>query len=258
MKTLSIAVLSAGAILLMASCGNSGKQKDNEITFTSYNFDMMSELTDPDSIGGREGSLCRVVGEGVLPVGVGENDISTLRDSLENMGKVIFTEKGEASPRYGHELRPASAEEATSEAGNYVSNTLTLTLLTSRLAVWQDYVELYAYGAAHGRSQTSFLNYDIKNNRIISLRDLLKPDYEKELIPMLEEKVKENPEVFRDAEIDIPSNFRITSRGGLTFLYPVYDIAPFSAGEISVSFSAYELGEMLSPLGEDLLLGGEW
>ena len=47
-------------------------------------------------------------------------------------------------------------------------------------------------------------------------------------------------------KVEVSDIFEITSNG-IRFLYPLYEIAPFSEGEISVSFDAFELEDLLAP-----------
>lgn len=46
-------------------------------------------------------------------------------------------------------------------------------------------------------------------------------------------------------EIGIPTDFEITE-SGINFIYGLYEIAPYSSGEITVEFATYELDDILA------------
>ena len=54
----------------------------------------------------------------------------------------------------------------------------------------------------------------------------------------------------------MPSEFEVTSNG-LNFLYGIYEIAPYSEGEVSVDFQSYELIDLFAPGAMELLYGPE-
>ena len=54
--------------------------------------------------------------------------------------------------------------------------------------------------------------------------------------------------------IAIPANFELTA-DGIRFIYGLYEIAPYSSGEVSVDISGYELDSLLSADGRRLILG---
>lgn len=248
--------MAAGAICLSGcfSCSRDKKNPENAFSLISYNYDTISEVTEKDSLIDQDALYWRSVGQGVLPEAMGEADTRLLRDTLEKLGFVEFAEKNVASPRQAPHLKIIDKNAKEVQADNYSVNHLSIRLFTPRIAVWKSSLVYYLAGAAHPRYSTKYVNYAIKEGKILSLSDLFKPGYEKTLREMLKERVMENPEAYDDAEINIPDNFYIGSEG-ITFVYGLYEVAPYSAGEIEVPFYIYELNEILKPGVEELTEG---
>lgn len=242
----------AGILLLALSACSDKKGDESRLCLEFYSYDTISQLNDTDSLRGEDVSYWRSIGDGVLPDVRHNPDLQPLRDSLESLGYVVFTAGQHASPRSADGMTLTDLSPASTPAGSYSVNRLDITFLSTKLAVWRDELEYYITGAAHGRSQTRYVNYDIKGKCILTLADLFKADYRPGLLEMLRERVSEDDNVFPDAEIDIPSNFHLSEKG-ITFVYDVYEIAPYSAGEIEVTFEPYEIGDMLSATGRQLL-----
>lgn len=241
MKTHLLATIAVSALL--ASC--SGKP-EGTVTLQPYSYSTLARDTTANDDPSPSDSLWHYRGEGMLPVADGSKAMEQLRDTLEAMGNVNVASDGTAQPGFhdGHVAQPGDPEQA--DAGNEATNQLNLCLATPYVMVWQNRIQVYEAGAAHGRYRTRYLNYALGKGHVISLDDLFEPGYEKPLLEMLKEKLADNPEIFSDAQITIPPTFRITSRG-LAFVWPIYDIAPYSAGEPEVDFDIYELTDLLKP-----------
>lgn len=235
------------SLLALTSC-NGNQQSDNKIELVSYQYDNIAKLTHPDSLAvSEEGDeFYRLVGEGVLPVAIGQADITQLRDTLQTLGRVEYVSRHEVSPRFSDEVELTALSPDSVEAGNYRVNNLSMVLLTPRVAVWKSYMAYYVAHAAHGRYRTTYVNYSLDEHKVLSLDDIFKKGYEKPLTEMLAERAKENPEIFSDADIRIPDTWRITD-DGITFVYGLYDIAPYSAGEVEIPLALYELADLMKP-----------
>lgn len=240
----------------LASCaGNAGKEKApgkesaEKMEFESYRYEVIAQLPDSDSIPDAEGwRYCRVAGDGVMPVSLGGKDIAALRDTLESLGSVTFASEKECSPRLADGMKLTDLSTDSVSACGETMNQLSVVMMTPRVIVWQGYMSAYRCRAAHGEYKTSFLNYDPVAGKVISLADIMKPGYEKELTGLIRQKlVADGVELLESVDkIGIPAQFRITARG-LQFLYGIYEIAPYSAGEIAVDFDIPELEDVLNP-----------
>ena len=248
----------AGALCLsliaLAACDN-GKKDNGRIELESYSYDCIQQLTDSVEQTLEETKYWRSVGHGVLPVSIGGESVEALRDTLQAMGQVVFTPEGKATPETSVELTPTDLDPLKTDACSTSTNELCVWLVTPKVIVWEDYASYYPCRAAHGRYATTYLNYSLVDHKILTLNDIFKPGYRGELVSLLKEKLQENPDVFDGADITVPDVFCITSEG-IKFVYGIYSIAPYSAGEISVPFQYYEIDHLLSPLGESLIGSG--
>lgn len=239
-------------VALLASCG-SGSKNDNDalprVELQSFQYDVLAEVTDADSLPQPGAKYQRVTGEGVMPVSIGVRDLSQLRDSLEKLGNVSFITADKVEPRLDPDMfiSETKTTDDVDACGSYY-NSLTVSLVSPRLLVWKDYVSRYVCGAAHGMYRTVFLNYRVSDGKILSLADVMRPGYEEELAGMIRARLKEDKVDLMVPldKVEVSDIFEITSNG-IRFLYPLYEIAPFSEGEISVSFDAFELEDLLAP-----------
>ena len=73
--------------------------------------------------------------------------------------------------------------------------------------------------------------------------------------PHRHEELAQRPDLLEPLDsIAIPANFELTA-DGIRFIYGLYEIAPYSSGEVSVDISGYELDSLLSADGRRLILG---
>lgn len=237
--------LPVALIMIWSACSDSNKSdNDNNATieFESFAYDVVVR----DSTASDLSALSHHTGRGVLPVRIGNSDISQLRDSLIKLTGVSFNPHRQASPLLDPGCTVTSSDPDKTDAGSFMTNELFVVLNTNTLIVWQNYFEGYAYGAAHGIYSTSYVNYCLRHNRIITLPDIMKKGYEKPLTALIREKLSDNQSLLVSLdEISIPDQFRITP-DGIDFIYGVYEIAPYSSGEIVVSFHTYELQDLLT------------
>lgn len=247
MKCLKLSFLSL-VVILLASC--SGKEKSNQnLEFEPFSYDYYTEVCE-------DSTTCDIWHKqtnGILPARIRDNDITALRDSLLRMSGSELNSNREYIPILADNEKITDKRPDENEAQSFANNSLSIVLLNNSVIVWENFYEEYAYGSVHGIYYTTFINYDIAQNRILTLSDLMKKGYEKELTRLIREKLADNPDLLVDNnEINIPSQFHITSTG-ITFLFAVYEIAPFSAGEIQVEFAPYELEEILSEEGMKII-----
>ena len=252
-KLMPLAVVAAlGGIV--AACNNTG-DGSTKLQLSTYQYDTLVYDRQADSITIPGAQYWKMQGRGVLPVKIGGVSVPTLRDSLMSLANIQFN-AGDAVPVVDSVNRilpyrnlPDSMHDLPT---SYLSNRLSVYLITPTVAVWENYNENYVVGAAHGMYSTTYVNYSITDNKILSLNDFFKPGYEKELLKLIKEKLAERQDVSTDDSLSVPRNFCVTT-DGLTLVYGLYEIAPYSSGEIRVDFASYELSDLLSPAGEALL-----
>ena len=241
----------------MISCSGGGnRENDRVMEFRPYQFDAIAQIIDMDTVRTDGGDYCRVSGQGVLPVRCGNLDISLLQDSLTRLAEVIVVDKNLVQPALDNELELTQKDPESTEACSVMVNELSVDLVTPQLAVWKDYSYFYPCGAAHGMYSTTYVNFSIDMGKILSLSDIFKPGYVEELEKVLREKVTEmNVPLLVDInEVTVPSDFRITTHS-VDFIYSLYEIAPYSEGEIMVSLPRYEIDSLFAEGAEEKLFG---
>jgi len=254
-------VLSCGAY----SCGSSGKneKKDTEnetvtrdLKFESYTFDMMGKYIGSDSLISPDEAYVKFTSQGVLPRDLGDAAIKTLRDSLMSLVGIVDGDEGKPVPALPDSMEVVTVSGDSLDDTGYEYSTLSATLVTPRVVVWEAYRESYMWHAAHGNLSMSYLNYSLEDARILSLSDLMNPGYEKKLTEQIREKIKEEGiSLLCDLnEVEIPKQFAITSTG-ILFSYDPYDIAPYSEGVVTVDLPMGDIVDILSPKGIYLITG---
>lgn len=248
-------------LLSMASCGGEGDRKVVEddgsmcvVEFEEYRYDAVAAVPDSDVLDMEGGKYWRLTGNGMLPVRIGDKDISVLRDSLERLGCVLKAGGSHSAPRLDGApfsdmgLTLTDLDPKNTKACSTTCNQLTVALCTPEVIVWRDYSYSYLCLAAHGMYNTSFVNYSISEGKILSMSDIMKPGYEAGLTALLRQKITEEKVslLVPLEEVGIPKDFEITPQG-IRFMYALYEIAPYVEGEITIDFDAYELEELLAP-----------
>ncbi len=250
---LPLAVVAALGSVVIA-CNNTGAGS-TKVQLATYQYDTLVYDRTADSIDLPGSQYWKIQGRGVLPVQIGGISVPTLRDSLMSLANIQFN-AGDAVPIVDSVNRilpyrnlPDSLKEFPV---SYISNNLSVYLITPAVAVWENHSESYMAGAAHGMYATTYVNYSLGDNKILSLDDMFKPSYEKKLRKLVKDKLDERPDVSKDDSISLPRNFCVTT-DGLSLVYGLYEIAPYSSGEVRVDFTPYELNDLLSPTGKRLL-----
>lgn len=262
MNKMVLTALAAFIAIAGASCSTKDKEKDSEIKelsrdikFESYTYDIISEFTGNDTLEAPGGKLVRFIGQGILPEDIGDTDIKTLRETLMNIAGIHFID-GNAEPIMTDSLKVTDIAASDTDACGEVISTLATTLVTPRAIVWENIKYVYPCLAAHGNTNTTYVNFCLTDGKIISLGDLFKPDYQKPLMEMIRTKLKESGHelLMPINEVSFPSQFGLTSKG-IIFSYDPYQIAPYSEGTIQIELSAGELSDILSQHGLYVLLG---
>lgn len=256
-----------GLLLVMGACGAKEKDKKtgvNEetvvenLSFESYKFERIGEFEDSDSLAPDGERFVRFISEGVLPRDLGTGGAGLLRDSLMRMARVVMDEDGKPAPLMPDSMITAyNIPDSILNCG-FVYTSLSTTLMTPRVVVWEVDRETYAYHAAHANRFTGFVNYNLTNGKIINLSDIIKEGAEKQLTALVRDKIKEEEIqlLVEPSEIELPKAFAITS-DGLLFSFNPYAIAPYSEGIVKVDLSLDEVYDFLSPNGLFLLTGNK-
>lgn len=240
------------------------EEEDNSDVFktykASYSFDLVgsgeeygydedvnvtnkASVKIPEKINGRKVGILR---DTILMRTIG-NTSSDIQQSVDNFVKEsVFADNDfpmvKADERTGYDMN-IWYETLTGDI--YDLNDKTLTYLIS--------TETYG-GGAHPFGTRSYINYSIKDGKILTLKDLFTP-YGLSHLPLIikQKLISENPE---NADMiwveDIPAggNFKLKDNQ-IIFCYGEYEAAPYSMGYVEAAFYPYELNEFLTAYGRE-------
>jgi hypothetical protein len=117
------------------------------------------------------------------------------------------------------------------------------------------YQTYYFTGGAHGNYATAVVTYDLQEQRVIPLDEVLAPGYQAILSMALEQAIRskyklaegeELTEILFDDTVAPNDNFGLTEKG-IFFVYPPYEIAPYAVGEIELYIPFTEIAEVVLP-----------
>lgn len=121
-------------------------------------------------------------------------------------------------------------------------------------------LELNGYefeSGAHGLSLTKFINWDIKNHKVLTMDEVFVDGYLPKLNQIADTIFRKeenlslaaslaNDYFFKNAEFSLNKNFLITPLG-IRFLYNVYEIKPYAAGQTSIDIPYTKISKLLRP-----------
>ena len=113
----------------------------------------------------------------------------------------------------------------------------------------------YYEGGAHGIEQLLIMNFDKQSGNQLTLQDIFVPGYEERLKEMLLNKLMDMTDSKTMEELKekgflysmdmFPSENFMLEEDHITFVYNVYEIAPYTMGRTSLELSYSELSEIL-------------
>lgn len=262
-NTLKFLLLGMPCLLAGAMLGGCGSNDKDNFSFSSYEFSVIADGADSDSLrnvlddfDGR----WTVNLSGILPERLGDKDIAELRDSLMNLANLKEGKRGKLSIALPSEIKELDEDSIKGQSSkgtprSTLNHELSLMLLTPKLAVFKSYTFTYPEGAPHGGFVNKYLNYDIQNGKILSVKELFTEGYAEWLAPAIYDRLAEQGiDMIVDKEdVNVPANIRLTG-DGIEFIYGLYEIAPYSEGEPTVFFTSSELLTILTPEGKAILL----
>lgn len=242
--------ISAMGASMVTSCNSNNKENqekspvqevNHNLKFVSYNYDMIAER-DTDSVSASGGKYVRYQGEGILPEVLGDQKVKLLRDSLEKIAGITFTDYHSPVPVTESRDHLTDLSPVTTEACSYISNNVSASLVNPRVIVFEVENENYECPAAHGMNNVISLNYCLNDGKILLFEDLIKSDGKAKMLELLKQNIKNSdiPLIVGMDEIQIPEEFSVV-QSGIDFIYQPYDIAPYSEGSVKVSVSLGDL-----------------
>lgn len=236
---------------------NPKQSVQESLKFESYNYDVITEGEEflVDEI--PAGRLMHKSGSGVLPVAGNNQGVNILRDSLMQITGLAFGSGDRPEPTLGKHEK-ITGKKTDVAVGAEISSDLSLCLLNPRLAVFENEKYTYYSGGAHGTTERKYVNYSMTEGKILHVDDILLPGYSHKLVPFLIDAIADQnvPLLVSKDDITVPGLMKV-DEDGLTFVYPPYEIAPYSAGFVEAKVYYYQLQSagILNPGAYTLITG---
>ena len=125
-------------------------------------------------------------------------------------------------------------------------------------------IERYVYmGGAHGLETRNYYNFNLKTGKVITEKDLYKPNFQTALAQLIKARIVEESKEFKDQKNADPitnldetdfwtdsikpnGNFYITDEG-INYVFNPYEIAPYYMGQTEVTLPFERLKNLLKP-----------
>ena len=249
MKIINIGLVSVIAIL--SSCGYKAKNPDVKSKVASdtlkYHYENLKKRA--DDCGNKPDSSCTVISI-KYPVFNNQQILSdTVKHWAVDTNFEVFTKQFLKS----YELDIAKTKRKVSYT---YSSTVSVIRQDSALATLQ--LDRYNFtGGAHGSSYTGFLNWDIKTDKKILVKDILIDGYLPELTKVADSIFRKqenltatsslaNDYFFKGGKFALNNNVLISPLG-LRFLYNQYEIKPYAAGTTDLLVPYSKIKSLIKP-----------
>lgn len=138
---------------------------------------------------------------------------------------------------------------------NYSYNTTVQVYFNAPDLLTLGYTDYSYTGGAHGMYATTVVSYDLKNERVLKLSDILLPGYVEAVSKALAKAVRTKYNLgdstplstfLFEEDIAPNDNYGFTDKG-VFFVYAPYEIAPYAAGEIELFVAFDKIMDYVDP-----------
>lgn len=241
-----------------------GLQNSSAIEFVEFsdttvmNMPKMSEIVGKPAYGA-------IIASGIFPVKLGDTDLKPLQNAILSAAYgtqdctiaqgIEYLSTHSALAEEGDSLTRATLPLQRDSAGSEQYSIISVQTMTNSLLSFAIYQYIYPYGAAHGMNGTTYVNYYTPEQQLLTAANLFEPSSRTEIINTLRQAAKDQyaslDTMVDPEEIESFENFYV-SPGNITFVYEPYEIAPYAAGQVSVTVASYQLYDYLTPLGKSV------
>lgn len=269
-----LSTLAAVAVMTaMSSCNpmvnndatmTSGLKNLSDIQFAEYSDTAVMDMPEMAKIAGKP-AYGTIIASGVFPIRIGDTDITPLQNAILSAAygtqncpiaqAIKYYNTHPALVEQGDSLKPATLPLQRDSVASEQYSVVSVQTMTNSLLSFAIFQYIYPYGAAHGMSGTSYINYYIPTNELITADNMFDSASRNMIINVIRDAAKEQyastDTMVDPEEIETFDNFYV-SPSGMTFVYSPYEIAPYAAGEVSVSVAPYYLYDYLTPFGKTI------
>lgn len=225
---------------------------------TVMNMPKMAKLVDKPAYG-------TIITSGIFPVKLGDTDIKPLQNAILSAAYgtqdctiaqgIEHLSTHSALAEEGETLTRATLPLQRDSAGSEQYSIISVQTMTNALLSFAIYQYVYTYRAAHGMNGTTYVNYYTPGRLLLTASNLFDPSCRAEIINTLRQAANDQyaslDTMVDPQEIKSYENFYV-SPDNITFVYEPYEIAPYAAGQVSVTVATYQLYDYLTPLGKSV------
>jgi len=251
----------------------SGGDINNYAVYEEYKTASASYLCDGDTTFGKDATVYTTASISVQwPRRLGDSDVKALQDTI--IAHTFTSPKASVDScivdflskplGYGESvLKRVKEVPVASENVRVLSNNISVKSVgfCEKYVVFKVEHDQYS-GGAHPNYFASFVNYDLKNKRVLTYANIFKPGSDEALLPILQNALKANyytetlDEVEQKVGIFVNDLF-VSHEVYLTgeevvFFYNPYDIGPWAIGTVEIPVQVADLAECMSDYGKAL------
>lgn len=171
---------------------------------------------------------------------------------MMGLSKIGFDEH---SRKWSQDYREYQAEFKATMAWTYETKVKVQHITTRWVSLEVNHYEFT--GGAHGNYWTRYLNYDLQTGEPITLNHLFQGAYLKQLTSLAEKSFREKREIketesFSDAGFSFKEDrfwlpeFFLLEPHNIKFLFDVYDVGPYAAGQTEFDVFFYQMKDHIS------------
>ena len=185
-------------------------------------------------------------------------DVKPLRDSILKMAfdtvgpdasALAKANMDRTVAQFGYKVKTDTlAPGATADGFSTVTGTVVN--LSPEVLVYCVSTSEYQPRAAHGMTTNFYVNYDMKDGKVMTFADMFKPEMTDSLAATIQTQADALEQVIGPTTIStLPSgdNFMLSATGEIEFVYQPYEVASYAQGTIRVAFYPYELAGFMTP-----------
>lgn len=137
--------------------------------------------------------------------------------------------------------------------------------VNSRYAVFEIYHYMYG-GGAHPIYSSSFVNFDVKQGKVLTFDDIIMSDKKDDLVAAIKDSLRGRYDADSDEQLQETSGINLDAIGyalespnfyfndyGIVFYFNPYEIGPWAIGAVEVPVSAYAIGGIIKPEAKCLM-----
>lgn len=254
------------ALLAVAqACSTKSETQNLTVSFSTLTGSKTYSLTSSAEAFGIDDDLQFVDSVSLLlPSYIGKNDIRPLQDSIFNAAfdttaidynALLKAHFSNNIAQLGYEASLSDTPIDYTHAASFNVVKGFISGLTPQLLTYCVTIESMMPLAAHGMRTRAYINYNIDDAVVLTLRDLFTPEGMTALPALIAKRASDQEHIIGPTDVDaLPDNgnFYISQSGQIVFAYQPYEIASYAQGFIDIAFFPYELISYFTPFAIDM------